>query len=381
MLESSTSLRLGQALVAAARTPGRGSLRLPRELYGLWRSRARSVAPPTATSASTRPTDEGAGDGLHLAHRSVSFGTRRLEIAGVLRPDTTAAIGADAVVNRLLPHDGRMIVERTHPDAVVVQVSACTGTGPWALAGTGAAPDLDRRLHEILGTARASGRAAVLWRDVPLSAAPGLARLGWDAVVELDAGVSPGTRARAGATRTELRRLFVADAIRLRLSAIARTVDAPDPLDERRVTVLAAPGDDADAARLTEQVLRQEHRPSEVLVPRAGRWLTGVAAAGVAVRTGPDARYPWIADWTDLDAERPPTHLLDLVCAQECTGADAVGFVAGATGDDLGDLGAYVFVPTLTPRLTRRSLHRSGMPPDSWSRRGYRLLGIRGDAA
>ncbi|MGP4091527.1 hypothetical protein, partial [Streptomyces sp. KR55] len=151
MLEDSTSLRVGRALVSAARSPRRGATRLPRELYGLWRGRTqtRSASPRTAPQAAAR---EAAPDGrLHLAHRAFASTPRnRLVIAGVLTDSTAADFAADAVVNRALPHDGRLIVQRTDPDALVVQLSACTGDGPWSLTGTGLAPDLDRKLAELL---------------------------------------------------------------------------------------------------------------------------------------------------------------------------------------------------------------------------------------
>ncbi|MFD7406780.1 hypothetical protein ACFV7R_29805 [Streptomyces sp. NPDC059866] len=366
MLEGSTSLRVGRALVSAARSPRRGAARLPRELYGLWRGRARTrPAPPhTAPQAAAR---EAAPDGrLHLAHRAFASTPRdRLVIAGVLTDSTAADFAADAVVNRALPHDGRLIVQRTDPDALVVQLSACTGDGPWSLTGTGLAPDLDRKLAGLLTEARAAGRSCVLWRDGPASAAPGLTRLAWDTVLDTDTGVRLASLDPVADGRQRLREVFRTDSTRVRLSELARRVGAPaDPLAERRICVLAAPQDRADVARLAAQVLGQVHRPAEVVVPDP-TGLDELTAAGVTVRTG-EPLAPWVADWTDPAEDRPDTLLLDLMCAQEYSGADAVGSTLAA--DD------YTFVPELRPLLVRRSLLTSGVPPELWARQGHPLF-------
>ncbi|MGI5379493.1 hypothetical protein ACQEV2_35610 [Streptomyces sp. CA-251387] len=370
MLEGSTSLRVGKALVSAARSPKRGAARLPGELYGLWRGRRRSAAPAPQSAPKDRAEPDVPLDGrFHLAHRALIAAPRdRLVLAGVLTPSTAEDFAADVVVNRLLPHDGRLLVQRTDPDVLVVQLSACTGDGPWWLTGTGLAPDLDRTLAELLAETRALGRSAVLWRDAPASAAPGLARFAWDAVVDADTGVRLARLDPAVEGRERLREVFRADSTRVRLARLARLAAAPDPLDERRVAVLAAPRDRTDVARLVGQVLGQLHRPAEVVVPDP-TGLDELTAAGVPVRRG-QPRAPWVADWTDLTEDRPDTLLLDLMCAQEYSGADAVGHTP--TADD------YVFVPSLRPLLVRRSLHLSGTAPDRWAAQGHRLFAVRG---
>ncbi|WP_128434368.1 hypothetical protein [Streptomyces cyaneus] len=371
MLEGSTSLRVGKALVTAARSPKRGAVRLPGELYGLWRGRRRSAGPVSGSAPKDGVAEPDAPmDGrFHLAHRALTVAPRdRLVVAGVLTPATAEDFAADVVVNRLLPHDGRLLVQRTDPDVLVVQLSACTGDGPWSLTGTGLAPDLDRTLAELLAETRALGRSAVLWRDGPPSAAPGLARLAWDSVVDADTGVRLGRLDPVAEGRERLRELFRADSTRVRLSRLARLAGAPDPLDERRVAVLAAPRDRTDVARLVGQVLGQLHRPVEVVVPDPAG-LDELTAAGVTVRRG-QPLAPWVADWTDLTEDRPDTLLLDLMCAQEYSGADAVGHTP--TADD------YVFVPSLRPLLVRRSLHMSGTGPGRWAGQGHRLFAVRG---
>ncbi|MFF7215536.1 hypothetical protein ACFZAU_34195 [Streptomyces sp. NPDC008238] len=356
MLQGSTSLRVGQALVSAARSPLRGSTRLPRELYGMWRGRGRggrpSAARPGGPVASAAQDAAGAAaDGhLHLAHRAFTAGPRdRLVLAGVLDPGTAADFSHDAVVNRVLPHDARQVTERTDPDVLVVQLSACL-RGAWAHTGTGDAPDLDRRLAELLAVAHALGRTAVLWRDAPASAAPVLAPFPWDAVLDGDTGVQPARLDPAAVDRAGLREIFTTRATRVRLSELARIAGAADPLDARRVSVLADPRDDAEVSRLVAQVMAQRHRPAEVLVPVPGTAYAELTAGGVAVRAAADGPgAPWVADWSDLAEERSAVHLLDLMCAQECSGADVVAFSADTAG----------FVPHVNgfrPALVRRAL-------------------------
>ncbi|MER7837869.1 hypothetical protein ABTY98_18680 [Streptomyces sp. NPDC096040] len=371
MLEGSTSLRVGKALVSAARSPKRGAARLPGELYGLWRQRKVKGRP--ARTAGTAPAPEAqAEDRFHLSHRALSVAPRdRLVITGVLTDRTATDFAADAVVSRVLPHDGRLLLERTDPDVFLVQLGACTGeSGPWTLTGTGLAPDLDRRLAELIGQARGLGRTAVLWRDCPASSAPGLSQLPWDAILDGDTGVALSRLDPVTDGRDRIRDVFQQDSIRVRLARLAELAGAPDPLAERRVAVLAAPRDATDVARLVAQTLGQLHRPAEVVVADpAGLDLDELTAASVTVHSGPPTT-PWVADWTDLTEDRPDTLLLDLLCAQEFSGADAVGHTPAA--DD------YAFVPTLTPLLVRRSLLDTGTPPDTWSRAGHRLFAVRG---
>ncbi|MFK0108387.1 hypothetical protein [Streptomyces sp. NPDC091217] len=372
MLEGSTSLRVGKALVSAARSPRRGAVRLPRELYGLWRRRNGGKGRTSGSPAPAPAPEAGADDRFHLSHRALSVAPRdRLVITGVLTDRTAEDFAADAVVSRVLPHDGRLLVERTDPDVFLVQLSACTDEyGPWALTGTGLAPDLDRTLAELIGQARASGRTAVLWRDGSASGAPGLSLLAWDAVLDGDTGVRLARLDPVTDGRDRIRDVFQQDSTRVRLALLAGLAGAPDPLDARRVAVLAAPRDATDVARLVAQTLGQQHRPAEVVVADpAGLALDELTAASVTVHAGPPTA-PWVADWTDLTEDRPDTLLLDLLCAQEFSGADAVGHSPAA--DD------YAFVPTLRPLLVRRSLLDSGAPPDTWSRAGHRLFAVRG---
>jgi len=63
-----------------------------------------------------------------------------------------------------------------------------------------------------------------------------------------------------------------------------------------------------------------------------------------------------------------PRLLLELMCALECSRADAVGYAPGAD---------YVFTEALDPSVARTELFRDGAPPpDAWARRGLRLFAV-----
>jgi hypothetical protein len=88
---------------------------------------------------------------------------------------------------------------------------------------------------------------------------------------------------------------------------------------------------------------------------------TGLAAAA---RT---ATAPWSAPW-DPAVAYPASYLLELVCALECSRADAAGRSPGAD---------YVFTTTLDPLIARTALYRDGgPPPHTWARRGLRLFAV-----
>jgi hypothetical protein len=80
------------------------------------------------------------------------------------------------------------------------------------------------------------------------------------------------------------------------------------------------------------------------------------------------ADAPWLTPWTEDDAARPATYLLDLACARECAQADAVGFGAGE----------YEFTHWLeTPALVRSALLAPGGPSAAdWGSHGLRLFTI-----
>jgi hypothetical protein len=231
------------------------------------------------------------------------------------------------------------------------------------------------------------------------------------AAAEMAAARRLGVRT-PGEVRELLREIFTTHATAARLAEITRmTGAAADPLAARRAAVLAvlAPGPAADTAGpLASALARQRHRPAEVvLVSQAasGPDDPGNDAAldamhelkdmGISVHAAREpglagaaraARSPWVVPW-EAGKDYPDTYLLDLMCARECSRADAVGEVDGAD---------YVFTPRVQPALARRELcagpeGRLDLPagaaprdssgelsPQAWARRGHTLFSIGG---
>jgi hypothetical protein len=186
--------------------------------------------------------------------------------------------------------------------------------------------------------------------------------------------------------RGALRTLFLHHATPVRLAELCERfgIDA-DPLAARRVTVLADVYGEADARRLTDALLGQVHRPVEVVlrdhagIP-AGNWSSitaRLAEQAVAVTVVPPSRAPqetpgeapWVAPWP-AEGEVPSTYLADLVCAAECSAADAIGPAAGR------DTADYTFGAAVEPALVRRELHASGGAVTGWAADGARLLSL-----
>jgi hypothetical protein len=224
---------------------------------------------------------------------------------------------------------------------------------------------------------------------------------------ELAAAAKAGPRSMAE-IKAVLSELFETQATPVRLAELATQVGLPPrPVPGRRVAVLAGVRDTADAGILADSLLSQRLRPAEVVVwldgagqngasqgradqSSAGRnWATQTLArqqlsealakltaegVTVAVVTGSDlsaaaqaASSPWAAVW-EPGSSYPPSWLLELMCALECSRADAVGYVPGAD---------YVFTDVLDPAVARTELFRDGAPPpNAWARRGLRLFAV-----
>jgi hypothetical protein len=206
-----------------------------------------------------------------------------------------------------------------------------------------------------------------------------------EAAAEMAAARQLGGR-KPGEIRELLREIFTTCATPTRLAELARmTGTAADPLASRKVAVLA-PLDDGSTDRLASALLHQRHRPAEVVLgssdqQRLDHALSGLRELrdmGIRVLAAREpgiagaaraARSPWVVPW-DPGQDYPDTYILDLMCALECSRADAVGEVAGCD---------YVFTPQLAPALVSRELMSSGeLPPGSWGRRGRTLFSIGG---
>jgi hypothetical protein len=211
---------------------------------------------------------------------------------------------------------------------------------------------------------------------------PVAALAGGGAGRELDAAATAGPRSMAE-IKAVLHDLFETHATPVRLAELGRQAGLPPrPVPGRRVAVLAGLRDAADAGRLADSVLSQRLRPAEVVVwldgaaPESASALDRLAGEGITVTvvTGHgvaaaarSATAPWATVWGPGDPH-PSTWLLELICALECSRADAVGFVPGAD---------YVFTEALDPSVARTELFRDGAPPpEAWARRGLRLFAV-----
>jgi hypothetical protein len=110
----------------------------------------------------------------------------------------------------------------------------------------------------------------------------------------------------------------------------------------------------------------------------AGQAVFGEAVSGEAAgwlrRAASAARSPWVAPWSAVGAQHE-SYLLDLVCARECTQADATGY--DTTGHDGAgyDGAGYTFTRALDPGLARREYFASGDPGP-----GLRLVSVSAPA-
>ncbi|HEV7934129.1 MAG TPA: hypothetical protein VGP70_17705 [Actinomadura sp.] len=183
-----------------------------------------------------------------------------------------------------------------------------------------------------------------------------------------------------------LRTLFLHHATPVRLAELCERlgIDA-DPCAGRRVTVIAEARDQADASRLADTLLGQVHRPAEVVLQTpqgsagdaASATLTArLAEHGIPVSGRPagvlgaatPGRAAWVAPWPAGGV--PSTYLADLVCAAECSAADAIGPAADRGVAD------RTFVAAIEPALVRREWHESGGAMAGWAARGARLMSL-----
>jgi hypothetical protein len=493
-LENSTTMQFGKVFAAAARRPARGAVRLPRQLYRLWK---RKDAPQQQAGGERRANLDLGGLPRPEDRLLLAGPTDALTIAGVLGSACLATATDCARVVPLLPHDAALALEAADADMVIVDAAAGAPGGAWAYLGQPGVYDREQALGSLIDTARDRGLPVVLWDETRSAgeqgaAPPGLARLDWAAtaspgvslrrfnpvgavarntvpvVVEplgapsrvplgvrraaadiaasigartvesdprelpellrnsaitlalapsqvpeqLAAGalvlcpapvadrlpadlrdhvytVGEGGTARRSGTgegtvavaalaaaagghdpRPALRTLFLRYATPVRLAALCESLRLrADPLRERRVAVLTHVANAAEGRRLAAGLLAQAHRPAEAVVTGPGAAIAAAALAerGIAAHSSLDeVRSAWVAPWPARD-ETPTTHLVDLVCAAECSEADVIG-TGGTT--------PYTFVTDIEPALVRREWYVSGGLPAEWAGRGARLFAL-----
>ncbi|KIH97017.1 hypothetical protein LP52_21445 [Streptomonospora alba] len=187
-VEGSTSLQVGRALTAAAKRPGRGLVRLPRDLFRLWR-RAGRTQPATGRGRKTQPVRsfDAEREEARLLSGGVGVRDSRLVVAGILAPEVHAALAPYVRVVPLRPQDAQAAFESVDVDVVCVSASAAAPGSLWAHAGDPAVSDRTRVLNWVIESASARGVPTVLIADAP--APPGLAALEFDHVHRGDTGV------------------------------------------------------------------------------------------------------------------------------------------------------------------------------------------------
>lgn len=187
-LEGSTSLQVGRALTAAAKRPARGLVRLPRDLWRLWR-KSGSTQPRTGRGRKAEPgrSFDAEREEARLLSGAMGVHDNRLVVAGVLAPDVRAALEPYVRVVPLRPQDAQAAFESVDVDIVCVSASATAPGSLWAHAGDPAVSDRTRVLNWVVETAEARGVPTVLIQDAP--APPGLAALEFSHIHHGDTGV------------------------------------------------------------------------------------------------------------------------------------------------------------------------------------------------
>src|ERR1700761_8988580 len=212
--KGSATMKLGQAVVAAAKRPWMGGPRRPVPLYRMWRQ-GHGLRSGPGPGEGFRSDDEArwakilqdagagaAGDRFLAAYTTPGLAwasTNRsgsedladgLVVAGVLTDASCAALAPDATVEQLLPHDASYVLEGSGADLVLIQAAALLGGG-WAHAGDPAATDRGRRLADLVDVARALGKPVIFLRNAPSYLMPYLDWLAaaCDAVVDGGLGV------------------------------------------------------------------------------------------------------------------------------------------------------------------------------------------------
>ncbi|MEY9215302.1 hypothetical protein NI17_015535 [Thermobifida halotolerans] len=298
-LEGSTSLQVGRALAGAARQPARGLVRLPRELYRLWRGSGRSADPaagPRGRAPEPVRSYEAERQEARLLAGQPAFGDDRIVVAGVLSAEARAALEPYARVIPLRPHDVQVVFDSADVDLVLVTASATRPGTPWAHLGDPAAVDRTRALRWVLEAASARGVASILVRDAP--APPALAGLGFDHVHDGDLGVplhryhpiaaeperASGPVRVCGTGRPPHPLVAGGGDV---LHADVRWEDLPDVLRTAAVAVVDTPALADRALACGARVLLADGSPGPGLPATAARAATGDTDLARAVAEGP----------------------------------------------------------------------------------------------
>jgi hypothetical protein len=170
-------VQFGRLVAGAARRPRERGVKLPRELYRLWRKRnVPSVAPTVRASDKVQLDDVDRPEDRLLVAQPYDG----VIVAGVLGRETAARLGEHAKVISLYPHDASIAIDTADADLLVVDAAAGEPGEAWAYLGVPGMYDRDKALLEVRRIAAERGMPLVLWGEAP---PPTLAVLEWDARV------------------------------------------------------------------------------------------------------------------------------------------------------------------------------------------------------
>ena len=156
---SSTSNRLGQALVFAARRP-KALLRLP---AGLWRLyRGRGERQDVSAAMTFRP------ERLLSDYRSLTREHDGPLIVVVASRRVARSLGAEFDVVPLWPNDARQLGKAISPDVVIVESGAAMPGEAWSALGTAIEAGREALLLDVIGDFQRRSVPVVFWWTTPL---------------------------------------------------------------------------------------------------------------------------------------------------------------------------------------------------------------------
>lgn len=158
---------VGSLLVKAARDPRR-LLRLPRDLWRIWRLRRhRRAASPSRAPTGGRV--DLSATRLLLPRLGAAPPDGSLSIVGALSEATARAWSPYASVSAALPHEAAALVHAVDPDVVVIDTSASLSGESWAHLGDPAGVDRLLAARALVDAAHDMGRPVVMLRMTPPS--------------------------------------------------------------------------------------------------------------------------------------------------------------------------------------------------------------------
>ncbi len=173
-VETSTTVQAARLVAGAGRQRAKGAVKLPRQLYRLWKQRTRAQSGPVRD----RPRPSGF-DRVEDRLLVPDPGTVPV-VAGVFHPLTAAALEPYAKVVRLTPHTAAEVLDAADVDLLIVDARAGEPGGPWAYLGVPGVYDREQALLDVLDVAAARDLPTVLWGQ---GAPPALTRLPCDHTV------------------------------------------------------------------------------------------------------------------------------------------------------------------------------------------------------